>query len=491
MAVDELGFPLWIRLTHFFNFFFMLLLIRSGIEILGAHPKLYWNDDALPGSEWLRATKKQMPRNRLWTAEDETQPMPSWLALPGQSNLGLGRHWHFWSVTGWLLTGLIYVVLLFTSPQWRRLIPTSWNIFSDAWQSFLIYLHFQIPPEGNPFNPIQQLTYFALIFGLAPLQIVTGIVMSPALAGRFPWLLRIFGGRQAARSLHFLGMISFVIFIVIHLILVVCHGFGREMAKIVLGDEAHSHTRGLVVGLAVIGGVAVFHLWATGYSLRHRFKTKKLLEIGIDPLWKFLFHSWRSRQNYSRISSFARVNGRPPQNETYQRMVADQFKDWRLEIRGLVHKPLNLSLDDLRQMPFQTQTTLHTCIQGWSYLARWSGVPLSALLEKCQPLAKARYLVFYTLDEKAEVPSHGWYYEVIDLAIAVQPQTLLAYEMNGQPLPIPHGAPLRLRTESQLGYKMAKWINAIELVETFDRIGRGQGGWRDDLLNYYPSDAGI
>jgi DMSO/TMAO reductase YedYZ molybdopterin-dependent catalytic subunit len=134
---------------------------------------------------------------------------------------------------------------------------------------------------------------------------------------------------------------------------------------------------------------------------------------------------------------------------------------------------------------------LHTCIQGWSYFAQWAGVPISALIDQCQPLPNARFLVFRTLDEKWERPGHGYYYEVIDLEIARLSQTILAYEMNGQPLPVPHGAPLRLRVENQLGYKMAKWVNGIEFVESFEQIGKGQGGWRDDVLNYYPSDAGI
>ena len=154
-------------------------------------------------------------------------------------------------------------------------------------------------------------------------------------------------------------------------------------------------------------------------------------------------------------------------------------------------KKLRLSLGDLRQMPRQTQTTLHTCIQGWSYFAQWTGVPVSAIMDKCELLPKARFLVLYTLDEKWERPGHGYYYEVIDPEIARLSQTILAYEMNGQPLPVPYGAPLRLRVENQLGYKMAKWINRIEFVDTFEQIGKGQGGWRDDVLHYYPSDAGI
>ena len=487
----QLGFPLWIRLTHFFNFLFITLLIRSGIEIIGAHPKFYWRDDALPGSEWLRLTRKEIPKGQIWTAEDEIEPMSPWLALPGRNNLGLGRHWHFWAVIGWLLAGLIYVVLLFTTPQWRRLVPTSWEIFPAAWQAVGTYLHFRLPPAGNPFNATQQLAYFFVIFVLSPFQIVTGIMMSPALAARFPWFPRIIGGHQAARSLHFIGLIIFIGFIVVHVILVIAHGFKREMAKIVLGDESYSHAFATVIALVAIVAVIAFHFLGTWYSLASPSRTKRLLEIGIDSLRRFLFHHWDSRQNYSHASAYVRINGRPPRNEIYRKLAASGFADWRLDITGLVDRGLSLSLNDLHQMPRQTQTTLHCCIQGWTYVAQWTGVPVSAIMDACKLLPDARFLVFHTLDEKWERPGHGYYYEVIDLELALQPQTILAYEMNGRPLPIPHGAPLRLRVENQLGYKMAKWINRIEVVNSFKHIGKGQGGWRDDLLHYYPLDAGL
>jgi len=487
----QLGFPLWLRLTHFFNFLFITLLIRSGIEIIGAHPKFYWSDDALPGSEWFRLTKKRIPKHQLWTSEDEIEPMSPWLALPGRNNLGLGRHWHFWAATGWLLAGLIYVILLFATPQWRRLLPTSWDIFPSAWQAVVAYVHFRLPPEGNPFNAIQQLTYCFVIFILSPLQIVTGIMMSPALGARFPWLPKILGGRQAARSLHFIGVIIFVGFIIVHISLVIAHGFGREMAKIVLGDEASSYALATIIGLLAIAAVIVFHICGTWYSLSLPSQAKRLLEIGIAPLKRFLFHHWDSQQNYSHASAYARINGRPPRNEIYRKLAASEFADWRLDVTGLVKRNLSLSLNDLHHMPRQTQTTLHCCIQGWTYLAQWTGVPVCAIMDVCKPLPDARFLVFHTLDEKWERPGHGYYYEVIDLELAVQPQTILAYEMNGRPLPVVHGAPLRLRVENQLGYKMAKWVTQIEFVNSFKHFGKGQGGWRDDLLHYYPSDAGI
>src|SRR5579871_2493655 len=107
------GFPVWIRATHILNVLFLSLLIRSGIEILSAHPKLYWHDDCRPGSEWLSFTRKRMPADALWTSRDEETACSSWIALPGRRNLGLGRHWHFLSLGAWVLTGLLYIACLF------------------------------------------------------------------------------------------------------------------------------------------------------------------------------------------------------------------------------------------------------------------------------------------------------------------------------------------------------------------------------------------
>lgn len=492
-------FPFWIRLTHFFNFLFTTLLIRSGIEIIGTHPKFYWNDDALPGSEWLSFTNKDLPENELWTAEDEIEPLPSWLALPGKDNLGLGRHWHFWAAAGWGLTGFIYVVLLFTTPQWQRIVPTSWTIIPEAANALVTYLQFEIPRGGDPYNPLQQLTYFFVIFILAPIQISTGLAMSPARVARFPRLSRLVGGRQVARSLHFIGMIIFILFIIGHVILVFIHGFGEGMVNIVLGGGNQSQTLAVILGLLGIVGIIVFHIAATQYSLRYPTKIKRLLEIGVAPLWKFLFHHWSSRENFDHTSAYTRVNGKPPKNDTYQRLKENDFRAWELTVDGLVENPLALSLEDLQNMPRRTQATRHDCIQGWGYYAQWSGVPVSEIIDRCEPQADARYLVFHTLDEKWEYSEdgplentdNGYYYEVIDMEKAKAPQTILADKMNGELLPIPHGAPLRLRLESQLGYKMAKWVCHIEFVEDYSHIREGQGGWRDDVLNYYPLQAGI
>jgi methionine sulfoxide reductase catalytic subunit len=486
----DLGFPLGIRLTHAFNVLFLTLLVRSGIEILGGHPMLYFSDHCRPGSEWIRFTNKRMFRNQRWTAEDEKQLYTPWLALPGRDNLGLGRFWHFVAVVGWLLTGVSYVLVLMTNGQWQRLVPTELAIFPQAWEAALTYVRLELPPPGNPYNALQQLTYFAVVFLLTPMQILTGLTMSPALSGRFPWILRLFGGRQAARSLHFLGLVAFVAFTVHHLALVIMHGLLDGLAAIVLGVAAAptpaQRAIAVTIALAFITALLALHVWATRRSLLDPRRVQDALQRVIDPIQAHLLQPLTSRQNHPHedVTASPRANGRPPRNQAYIDFVEGEFESWRFEVGGLVDHTLSMTLDDLRGLSSERQITLHKCIQGWSYIAAWQGVPLRVLLARCRPTAQARYILFRTFDEKWEEPGHGEYYTVIDLDLARAPQTLLAYAMNGQPLTEAFGAPLRLRLETQLGYKMVKYVRSMELVAAYDDIGAGYGGWRADQQHY-------
>lgn len=154
------------------------------------------------------------------------------------------------------------------------------------------------------------------------------------------------------------------------------------------------------------------------------------------------------------------------------------------------HNP-QFNQEDLKQS--LRHTTMHTCIQGWSAVVRWTGVPLATFVERCRPLPGARYVVFHAFDDKGLTdPAHGTghYYEVLDLDLALMPQAMLAYGMNGGPLPVEHGAPLRLRVENQLGFKMVKWIARIDFVADYAAIGEGHGRWRDDNM-YYGNVVGI
>jgi DMSO/TMAO reductase YedYZ molybdopterin-dependent catalytic subunit len=211
---------------------------------------------------------------------------------------------------------------------------------------------------------------------------------------------------------------------------------------------------------------------------------------------RLLFGHERSVQQYSptEISTYFRVNGRPPTEPAYAAMAREGFANFVLEVDGLVEQPLRLTLAELHRWPKQTQITKHCCIQGWSAVASWGGVSLGDIVRRCRPLATARYVAFYALDNKAtsepDPAGSGCFYSTVHIAVASHPQTILAYEMNGHPLPVPHGAPFRLRVETQLGFTMIKYIRRIEFVHDYRHIGAGQGGWREDH-QYYSQEAGI
>ena len=167
-----------------------------------------------------------------------------------------------------------------------------------------------------------------------------------------------------------------------------------------------------------------------------------------------------------------------PSDESYRLLREKNFADWSLKIDGMVNTPLELSLAKLKAMDSQTQVTLHTCDEGWSAIGQWTGVKLATLLSQCGLKPDAKYVVFNCMDTMRS--NNKRYYESIDLFAANHPQTILAYGLNGEPLPEPNGAPLRLRIETQIGYKHAKYIERIELTDSLEKFGSGRGGWWED-----------
>ncbi len=266
------GFPGWVRWSHFFNFLFLMLLIRSGLSILMDHPRLYFNNDCTPGSEWIRFTPIRVPKDRVWTAKDDARYISPVVALPGyRHTVGVARSWHFITVYGFILTGIFFVVCLFTTDQWMRLVPTSWDTVTEAWRTFVYYANFHFPPEPNGFygyNALQQIAYAATVFVMAPLSIMTGLAMSPALVNRFQWYPRLFGGRQAARSIHFLLLNGFLAFIVVHVTLISITGFRRNMNHIVMGRD-DLHPIGMILGFVGIAVVMLSWIAAHYISWKH------------------------------------------------------------------------------------------------------------------------------------------------------------------------------------------------------------------------------
>jgi DMSO/TMAO reductase YedYZ molybdopterin-dependent catalytic subunit len=190
------------------------------------------------------------------------------------------------------------------------------------------------------------------------------------------------------------------------------------------------------------------------------------------------------------LSPSFRSNGTSnPDNPAYQALAQNGFKDWTLKVDGLVETPMQFSLAQLRAMPKRTQITRHDCVEGWSAIGKWTGVPLAQVLALVKPTAQAKFVVFHCADPM-ESDGSSLYYESIDMDDAYHPQTILAYELNERTLPIANGAPLRLRVERQLGYKHAKYLMHIELVDSFEQLYGGKGGYWEDS-NSYQWYAGI
>lgn len=243
----------------------------------------------------------------------------------------------------------------------------------------------------------------------------------------------------------------------------------------------------------VVAGVSVLTL-AGCKKLSESTVVTKVLGYGEKASYKahrLLFPRKAMAQEFkdAERSPTFRSNGTSmPNNPEYIFLANNNFTDYRLKVGGLVERPLSFSLTDIHKFPSRTQTTRHDCVEGWSAIAKWKGARLGALLEEVRAKPNAQYVVFFCADPMEEDGS-SLYYESIDMEDAFHPQTILAYEMNDEPLPIANGAPLRLRIERQLGYKMAKYVMRIELVEDLAGIGSGKGGyWEDHGYEWY---AGI
>jgi len=260
-------------------------------------------------------------------------------------------------------------------------------------------------------------------------------------------------------------------------------------------------TKTLSRRLAILGGFAGGGWLAANatsltemQSLDHVFKA---VEDWTRTVQRGLLHQRLAREySASDISPTFKPNGTyNPGTDEYDAHVASRFVHWRLKVDGLVANPLSLSLADLMRLPRRTQITRHDCVEGWSAIGQWTGVPLGLILKAAALKPNARYAVFHCADNLTGEPakggeqSPGQYYESVDLTDAFHPQTLIAYAMNGRMLDVPHGAPLRLRVERQLGYKQAKYVERIEITDSLARIAGGKGGyWEDRGYEWY---AGI
>ena len=352
--------------------------------------------------------------------------------------------------------------------------------------------------EALRYNALQKFAYLAVLLVLFPLMVLTGLTMSPGVTAAYPELFTLFGGRQSARTLHFLAACLLVLFLVVHVAQVFVGGAGNLMRV----DDHRTLPRsagdagpprrppmrdlsrrrllagsGSLLGAGLLGGcdapalsrLATPYDWSNGLT----FAVQRWLQRHQPLVREF------GPEAISAV--FPTINTTDPDDPDYRRSKALGFSDWTLagqRPRGAAGR--RSRSPTCRAMPARTQITLHSCEQGWSAIGGWTGVPLAHLLAQVGLKPEARFIVVRSVD--------GWW-DSYDLFDALHPQTILAYGMNGGDLPVAHGAPVRLRVERQLGYKSLKYVSAIEAVERVDGLGKGRGSMVAELG--FPWYAGI
>ena len=496
--MESADFPLWLRSAHLINFILMGIVLRSGWEILSSLPRLWWRNDCKPGTEWIRFTKRKLPKEEgVYTSLMDEKSVSPLLTLPGRENIGLGRHWHGLGVTLWIINGVAYVILLFATGLWQRIIPTSWDIFPDAFESARIYLGFGTPSieHFQPYDALQMLAYTGVIFILAPVMILTGIAMAPAVRSRYPRYVKFWGGHQGARSIHFIGMALMVIFIIMHVGLVFFVHADYNLPHMVFGvTDTARYAQAFTIAIATIVLAIIFWIALSYLTLWDRARSQRILVALTEPIRKVTLNWMKPRMGKQNvytekdISEFHWTNGLPPTDDESPEWIAlkdNDFRDWKLELGGELNGQIkHLSLDELKELPKTGYIAVHTCMQGWSATSKWAGVKLSDLLETLGPRPEgANYI---------KIESHGLaqkmyenkqrepFYAILDLDMVYEDDTILAYERNDNPLEVHLGAPLRLRLESNHGYKMVKWIKSIEWITDYADIQDGRGGTRED-----------
>jgi thiosulfate reductase cytochrome b subunit len=420
---------------------------------------------------------------KVWTAKEDSVALPKHLGIPGfRHSVGLARWWHFSFDLLWLINGVVFYVLLFTSDQWKRLVPTSLDVFPNALSTALQYLSLDLPDNAgfSTYNALQLLAYFITVFIAAPVALVTGLLQAPAVAGRFGTGAGPFN-RQVARTLHFGVLLWMLVFIAIHTLMIFVTGFVGNVNHMTLGTDTDSWV-GVALYLAWMAVVIGFWLIASPLTIKHPRTVQKVGRFLIGGL-KGRAEKVNPTAQYkdSDISPFFWTNGERPQSAEYTALQATGWADYRLRVDGLVGNPVELSYRQLLEMPRQEQITQHFCIQGWSGVAKWAGVPMRDICALVRPAANAKWVVFYSF---ADGSVGGRFYDCHPIESMHHDLTILAYEMNGEPLNESHGAPLRLRDEVELGFKQVKWVQAIEFVESFAHLGAGQGGYNEDQEFY-------
>ena len=332
------------------------------------------------------------------------------------------------------------------------------------------------------------IAYFTTVFVAAPLATITGLLQSPAIAARF----RTAKGplnRQVARTIHFGVLGYFIAFIIVHVAMVFSTGLIRNLNHITRGVNNDSYG-GLLMFVVRFGLVVAAWVAATPLTLKYPRIVQHAGRVATG-WFRDLFERFKPVAKFEEkdISPYFWPNGTGPESDEYKVHFAEGFRNFKLKVGGLVENPVEIPFQELKAMGKSEQITQHYCIQGWSGVAKWGGVRMSQIMQLVRPKPEVRYVVFYSFAHGAG-EHEGLYYDVHKIEHMEHENSLLAYEMNGAPLPELNGAPLRVRNELELGFQQVKWVQAVEFVESFKGLGSGEGGFNEDN-EYYGYRASI
>ena len=460
MAHDQHKHPLPIRVTHWINFPVLLVMMWSGALI-------YWANDIY------------------WP------PIPSavYEALDIKQRLADGLAYHFVFMWIFTLNGVIYVSYLLASGKWRTLFPT-WRSFPDAWQVILHDLKMvkRLPPQGK-YNGAQRILYtLALILGAG--AVITGLAMYKPV--QLNGLKNLLGGYEMARWLHYLIAIGFLIFIFVHVVQVVRAGW-RKFSAIVTGSEASTPRRHqfqsfgtLLVFLAVVTiGLIALRKVELDQNI------PRPLRIVLDLNAK-LGHEFLDPNKTDRLPPQPSVRGKKARENGDAGLAQPMdVANWRLHVvtqsLARTEAPGRIfQISDITGLPKTEITVEFKCIEGWSEIMSFAGVPFMDFLKANRLGTKsgAEIDLVHRPDDLyryvgLETPD-GEYYVAIDMKSALNPQTLLAYEQNGEPLTVAHGAPLRLYIPNKYGVKSLKRIGTITFSDT-----RPRDYWHEDGYDWF------
>ena len=417
----------------------------------------------------------------MWTAKQDSISLPGQVGLPGlRHSIGLARWWHLGIDALWLLNGVVFYILLFATGQWQRLVPTSWDVFPNALSVLIQYLSLDWPTENGwvAYNGLQLIAYFITVFVAAPLALITGLGMSPALSTRFKRISKIFS-IQTARSLHFLVLVWFLVFIVMHVTLVFTTGLLVNLNHIYAGRNDHSWI-GFWLFAASMVVVVVGWVAATPFTIRHPRVVQRAGQAIIGPLQHLFEH----------------VDPKPGQyteNDISPVLLAQRPVPRLRRVQGAVRHATSptTGCGSTAWSTTRSNSTSPNCGRcpttsrspSTSASRAGQGSP-NGVACRCRPSwtssSPSPKRNGWCSTPSATGADRGIYYDAHPIEHMRHHLTMLAYDMNDQPLTFGHGAPLRLRNEIELGFKQVKWIKGIEFVAHYSEIGGGYGGYNQD-----------